>query len=113
MPSLPHVQVDAAGISLGTVNVTNYQVYDAADKATIDAFSVLPQQPALSVETTHGLIRQASPTGVPVLFVSGIANRVYHYKQEATAPHRYLAAFNTGVVVGDLLLALSADTSQW
>lgn len=116
VPTLPQVFVDGASVSLGTLNVVDYTTYNVADQATLTAFAALgalTAQPTVSVETTHGLIRLTAPAGVPALFVSGIANRVLNYVAEATRPHRYLAAFNTGVVLGDMMLALAADTTQW
>lgn len=111
-PALPQVLATRDGISLGTLNVTNYATYPAADLATTTAFKAVPA-PGVSVETTHGLIRLSAPAGVPVLFVSGIANRVLHYDTEATPLHRYTAAFNMGVVVGDMLVELADKVGQW
>lgn len=114
-PAPPQVLATRDGISLGTLNVTNYGTYPAADQATLTAFNAVPSPgaPGVSVETTHGLIRLSAPAGVPVLFVSGIANRVLHYDTEATALHRYTAAFNMGVVVGDMLVELANKVGQW
>lgn len=112
-PAIPQVLIDQHSIALGTLNVLDYNQYDKADAATLTAWAATGTGPAVSVETTHGLIRLGAPAGVPVLFASGIANRVGFYGPEATKPHRYLASFNLGTVLGDMLVALATSTGQW
>jgi hypothetical protein len=113
VPAIPQVLIDEQSIALGTLNVLDYTKYDKADAATLTAWAATGTTPAVSVETTHGLIRLSAPVGVPVLFASGIANRVGFYGPEATKPHRYTAAFNLGTVLGDMLVALATSTGQW
>jgi len=113
VPAIPQVLIDEQSIALGTLNVLDYTKYDQADAATLTAWAATGTTPAVSVETTHGLIRLSAPAGVPVLFASGIANRVGFYGPEATKPHRYTAAFNLGTVLGDMLVVLATSTGQW
>ena len=96
---------DASSVALGTLNVTDPAEYDKADKATIAAYGQAANPAkAVSLETTHGLIRVQSEA--PFLFVSGIVNRVGFFAQEV-APRSYsqntAGANNAGVALGWLL----------
>lgn len=88
-------------VALGTTNVTDPAEYEAADNTTLEAFlKARVAGKAMSVETTHGLIRAQSAS--PFLFISGIANRVGWYGDEVI-PRSYAqnmaAAHNAGVAV--------------
>jgi hypothetical protein len=101
----PRVLARQSFVSLGTLNVTNPAEYELADRATLAAFSGSGSTGrAMSVETTHGLIRAQS--AAPFLFVSGITNRVGWFGDEV-APRLYaqnmVAAHNAGVVIAWML----------
>jgi hypothetical protein len=100
-------------ISLGIVNVTNYDDYVWADRAAIEAFEEKASIEGQigSIETTHGLIRSMSDA--PFLYVSGISDteglfdaqvtpRVY--AQNTVAAHN--AAVATAWLLPDLVRAL-------
>jgi hypothetical protein len=92
-------------VSLGTMNVTNYADYDAADPATVQSYLGLKDKSSAgSVDTTHGVIRVQSEA--PFLFISGITDRVGWFHDEVD-PRSYaqntVAAHNAGVVLAWLL----------
>jgi hypothetical protein len=105
------VLADPEGVSLGSVNVTDYGEYDASDQAARDTFNALGTGAnAVSLETTHGLIcsmyHQAAPdpqpSAVPFLFVSGITDRFLQFKTEVQPfdyAQNFAASHNMGVVV--------------
>ncbi|WP_292941380.1 hypothetical protein [Mucilaginibacter sp. 44-25] len=108
---------DTVNTALSVVNVTNYQEYDQSDKAGMDAVTgISPAPPVVSVETTHGIIRLLADC--PFVFMSGITDRFLHFKDDVngkdaqgnvkTEAQNYTAAFNIGVVVGNLLPLLPA-----
>jgi hypothetical protein len=69
----PVVHIGNGFVSIGVVNITNYDDYIWADKASLDAFAASGAAgQAGSIETTHGIIR--SLTNSPFLFVSGITD---------------------------------------
>jgi hypothetical protein len=74
-------QFEATGLC--TVNVTDYNEYTKADGATWTTFQM--QQPngsALSLETTHGLIRETFDSSF--CFVSGITDRTGYFDTEVS-----------------------------
>ncbi len=88
-------------VALGSVNVTDYSEYEAADAESWDAYVKLDNRfPAMSLETTHGLIRAQSEA--PFMFISGITDRVGHFKDEV-GPRQYAqnsaAAHNAGIIL--------------
>jgi hypothetical protein len=96
---------DATSVALGTLNVTDPAEYDKADRGTIAAYQqACDPAKAVSLETTHGLIRVQSEA--PFLFISGIVNRVGYFGQEV-APRLYsqntAGANNAGVALAWLL----------
>ncbi len=106
----PAIRSDYNAVALGTVNVTDYGEYEKADAATLEAYNTSgAKTPIGSVETTHGVIRAYS--GDRFLFVSGIANRLGHFKEEVN-PRSYAqnsaAAHNAGVLLAWMLPRLPA-----
>lgn len=97
-------------ISLGSVNVTDYTKYNAADGATMQAFrnaktGLLPA----SLETTHSVIRAS--LGDRFLFVSGIVNRFGTFDEDVGEfgyPQNFIGAHNAGVAVAWMLTAIDA-----
>ena len=93
-------------ISLGTVNVTNYEDYAWTDGDTLAAFrqKVGSRKQVGSMETTHGLIRLASES--PFLYVSGITDTVGRFDLEVTPrvyAQNFVAAHNAGLAVAWML----------
>jgi hypothetical protein len=110
-PVDPVLLADAGNASVGAVNVTNYAEYEQSDKAALEAFAKLGSaSPPVSMETTHGLIRLAAGKA-PFLFVSGIPDRVGHFKEEVD-PNEYAqnfaASHNVGVVVAWMVPRIDA-----
>lgn len=93
-------------ISIGAVNVTNYDDYVWTDPETIARFERLKHRHGRigSMETTHGIIQQASNS--PFLYVSGIANRIPYFDVQ-NVPRNYaqnfVAAHNAAVALAWLL----------
>jgi hypothetical protein len=107
--ALPSISIGFGDVALGTINVTNYLAYNAADEATIDAFrEAATGATPVSLETTHGLVRVQSDS--PFIFVSGIVNRCLHFNDDA-GPHQtaqdLAGAHNAGVTVSWLLSSLN------
>ena len=97
-------------ISVGIVNVTNYDDYIWADDAAIRAFHDEEVHGHIgSVETTHGIIREAS--SAPFIFLSGITDAEGAFDYQVT-PRVYAqntaSAHNAGVALAWLLPALEA-----
>ena len=95
-------------ISLGVVNIINYDDYSWADAAAVASFERTNVAGQIgSIETTHGVIR--SLTDRPFLFVSGITDTEGLFDFQVT-PRVYAqnssAAHNAGITVAWLLSAL-------
>lgn len=96
-------------ISLGSVNVTNYDDYVWTDEETIATFKALdPKRTAGrigSMETTHGIIRELSDPA-NFLFVSGITDTVPYFDIQVTPrvyAQNFVAAHNAGVALAWLI----------
>ncbi len=103
-------------VSLGVVNITNYDQYAWADQTAIDAFNaaeIIDGQIG-SIETTHCIIRASSDA--PFLFVSGIVDMEGLFDYQVT-PRVYgqnvVGAHNAAVaaafLVPELARVLSAS----
>ena len=112
-PSLSmDLSVGKGNVSLGTINVTNPADYASKDLETVKAFTALGIAVVpVSLETTHGLIRDAGGDS-PFVFVSGIVNRFQHYGADV-APRLHAqntaGAHNAGVAVTWMLSSLDAQ----
>ena len=97
--------------ALGSINVTDYDEYVWADRATVTAFEGLgsPAE-ASSLETTHGLIRVASDPA-KFVFLSGITDHVGSFGFDVS-PREYaqnmVAAHNAGVALAWMLPLIDA-----
>lgn len=96
-------------ISLGSVNVTNYDDYVWTDAETIAAFKALDPKTTTgrigSMETTHGIIRELSDPA-RFVFVSGITDTVPFFDVQVTPrvyAQNFVAAHNAGVALAWLL----------
>lgn len=101
-----------AFVSVGIVNVTNYDDYAWADPQALNAFAAKTKGKLRigSIETTHGVIRAFTPNDVPFLFVSGIANGTLLFDYETTPrvyTQNFVASHNAGVALAWLLPQLA------
>jgi hypothetical protein len=79
----PVIVAGHAFVSLGVVNVTNYDDCGWIEPQALEAFKQNePKWRLGSLETTHGMIRQLSGNS-PFLYISGIANLQGHFDLEA------------------------------
>jgi hypothetical protein len=77
--------------ALSAVNITDYKDYAWADHDAIHAYNAGGfKSPLGSMETTHGLIKLA--TKAPIIFLSGITDRIGHFNMEVTPLQNYAAA---------------------
>ena len=103
-------------VALSAINVTDYAEYYEMDKKTLSAYQ-MRYNPAhgKSIDTTHGLIRVVAGISTPFLFVSGIVNRLGHYKEDVD-PRPYAqnttGAHNAGIVVAWMLLKINTLYSR-
>lgn len=106
------ILIDRKSAALGTINVTKTADYATRDPETVDAFNALKPAPppAVSLETTHGLIREKAGD-CPFLFVSAIVNRFKMFGTDVV-PRMYAqqtaAITNAGVALSWLLASLDA-----
>jgi hypothetical protein len=99
--------VDLDYVSIGVINVTNYEAYEDADPAAYRAFQENVQDlRGVCIETAHGLVKLSAGT-IPTLFVSPITDRYQCFSQDVSDLQNYTVAFNAGVVVGELLARLN------
>jgi hypothetical protein len=110
------VLADQQAVAVGSVNVTDYRQYDDADRDAMNSFYTNANgAPALSLETTHGLIRAVygvakpdsdSRTALPFMFISGITDRIGHFAQDVGAneyAQNFVASHNMGVVLASII----------
>lgn len=108
-------------ISLGVINITNYNNYKEADPATHDEFkkfvgsSLIPE----GLETTHAVVEMATQIigtkyhkKMPVLFVSPIVDRYRQFDFDVDGnwgEQNRLGSYNAGVVVANMLELIRND----
>jgi len=104
----PVITIGLADTGLGTINVTDYNEYKFKDPETAAAYVAQEHSAtAVSLETTHGLIRLASDPA-PFLFVSGITDVFLHFDEQVGVPaladaQNFAAAYNAGIAVRYML----------
>jgi len=109
--SSPIIRTGLTDVALGTLNVTDYNEYKFKDPETVRAFDgQAHSDQAVSLETTHGLIRLASDPA-PFLFATGITDNFLHFDDQvgglATAdPQNFAAAYNAGIAIRYMLAGL-------
>ncbi|MDR2672281.1 MAG: hypothetical protein LBC35_03125 [Coriobacteriales bacterium] len=99
--------------AVGVINITDYSMYEKADKEAREAFDhygPADKTTAVSIETTHGVVRLSSDK--PILFVSPITDRYECFQEDVTDTQNYTVAFNAGICVGDMLVALNTYFGQ-
>jgi hypothetical protein len=105
----PVICVGDGFVSVGVVNITNYDHYAWADKEAISKFqeyNIKSRSGQVGcIETTHGLIRCMRPEA-PFIYVSGIADTeglfAYHVTPRKYAQN-FVAAHNAAVALAWLL----------
>lgn len=112
-------KADTDYTSIGVVNIVQYEGYQQGDPAAYHTF--LKQRSSsdyipVSIETTHGIVKmvvgQTFPQrSVPTLFVSPITDRYEHFADDVDDVQNYIAAFNSGIAVGELLAAINENPS--
>jgi hypothetical protein len=97
--------------AISTINVTDYNEYNWVDQAAIEHYyneiqdlKIKEKYPAKSSETTHGVIKLS--TNKPIIFVSGITDRVGYFDTEVNDTQNYIASFNAGIVLGQMLVSI-------
>jgi hypothetical protein len=101
----PLVLLGNGFISVGVVNITNYDDYIWADRSAVDAFL---QSEAVgqigSIDTTHGVVR--SLTQAPFIYVSGIADTEGSFDYQVTPrpyAQNFVAAHNAAIALAWLI----------
>jgi hypothetical protein len=108
----PVVTVGFSDVALGTLNVTNYGEYKYKDAETLAAYAASGESSLpVSIETTHGLIRVASPNA-PFIFLSTITDRFTYFDADVSGvplndAQNTAAAYNAGVTLRWILSNLS------
>jgi hypothetical protein len=110
MPRNPAVKAECIAskdfTALSSVNVTDYTKYKKVDPEAVQHYKqVEPTLPLSSIETTHGVIKLS--TDKPIIFLSAIADRLGFFDEEVTPTQNYAAAFNAGIVLGQLFISLN------
>ena len=105
-PALPAPDLIAAadGVAIASVNIGPPYDYETIDNEAIKGAKTAGAGTIVSVETTHGVIRAASPEA-PFMFVTAIPNRVGKFREEAFKSYgqNFAASHNAGVVLSFLL----------
>ncbi len=92
--------------AVSSFNVLDYGEYTWVDTQAVTAFrKVESNLPVGSIETTHALIRISSDQ--PCMFVSAITDSEGHFDMEVTSAQNYIAAFNAGIVLGQLIVGIN------
>ena len=86
--------------------MTDYTEYNWVDHEAIAQYRGIEKRlPINSIETTHGVIKLS--TDKPIIFVSAITDKLGNFDAEVTATQNYVASFNAGIVIGQLILSLN------
>lgn len=110
------VSIGFGNVALGTINVPDLKDYATKDLLTVQAFKEhVKTADAVSLETTHGLIRaqvRDLAGDCPFLFVSGIVNRFGRFLTDVDPradAQNTVGAHNAGVVVTWMLSSLDKE----
>ncbi len=102
--------------SVGVVNIMNYEAYEEGDPAAYaECRDKIPANDyCATIETTHGIVSMAVNKDrmgglIPVYFVSPITDRYTKFAVDVDAAgiQNYIAGFNAGIAVGEMLLMLN------
>ena len=98
-------------VSLGVINMTDYDSYKDADEATYVEFKkhIYEKHIPVGLETTHAVVKMALEANdetkeIPVLFVSPIVDRYCHFKDDVKGTQNHDGSYNAGVVVANMLV---------
>lgn len=110
VPNLPAQKMQCLAsiffAALSNINVTDYKEYRRVDNEGIKHFKdIVGNFDLCSIETTHGVIKLCSEK--PTIFISAITDRVGYFDSEVNALQNYVASFNAGIVIGQLLCSLN------
>lgn len=104
-PSNPFVCKASENLSVvSAINVTDYREYEFVDAAALAHFNQVVGKNPDSIETTHGVVKIS--TDKPIIFISPVTDRFGHFAEDVTDTQNYVAAFNGGMVLGQLLCSL-------
>ena len=91
--------------AISTINVTDYTEYNWVDDEAVTHFRKESKLPVSSLETTHGVIKLCSDRSI--IFISAITDRIGYFDSEVNPTQNYVASFNAGIVLGQLLISLN------
>jgi len=104
-PANPFVCLASDAISVvSSINVTDYTTYTQVDKAARKEFNRVVKKDPDTIETTHGVVKIS--TKAPIIFISPVTDRFGHFDDDVSSVQNYVAAFNGGVVLRELLWSL-------
>ena len=104
-PANPFVCLASDAISVvSSINVTDYRMYTQVDKAARKEFNLVVKKDPDTIETTHGVVKIS--TKAPIIFISPVTDRFGHFADDVSSVQNYVAAFNGGVVLRELLWSL-------
>lgn len=95
-------------ISLGVINIVNYERYKIADRYVYETFKNDPEYKEympIGLETTHAVVKMIAPK-IPVLFVSPIVDRYLNFDVDVDGKwgnQNRVGSSNAGVVVANML----------
>ena len=95
---------------VSAINVTDYKEYGKVDEEALHHFEMVVGKNPDSIETTHAVVKIS--TDKPIIFISPITDRFGHFAEDVTDTQNYVAAFNGGIVLGQLLCSLYAFVLQ-
>jgi len=89
---------------VSSINVTDYTMYTKVDEDARNEFNAVVGKDPDTIETTHGVVKIS--TEVPIIFISPVTDRFGHFGDDVSSLQNYVAAFNGGVVLRELLWSL-------
>lgn len=112
--SLMYLSASKDFTSVGVVNIVHYENYPTADKNAFNEFNQSSYYDCpVSLETTHGIVSMAAnlkkPKHVPVIFVSPITDRYLCFSKDVDDAQNYIAGFNAGIAVGEILMLIDKN----
>jgi len=91
---------------VSSINVTDYTMYTQVDEDARNEFNMVVKKDPDTIETTHGVVKIS--TEAPIIFISPVTDRFGHFNDDVSSIQNYVAAFNGGVVLRELLWSLSS-----
>lgn len=97
--------------TISTVNITDYDEYNWVDDKAISSYNAVENElPIRSSETTLGIVKLS--TDKPIIFMAPITDLLGNFDTEITPTQNYVASFNAGIVLGQLLCSLNDFSLQ-